>query len=77
MSAHMVFTVEITELASGWRVDVDAGQEGSCTVNAPTARTALACAVPFMHGVVEPDPVRLPDLLRDWPTTVDGPRDQG
>lgn len=83
MSGHMVFTVEVTELASGWHVNVDAGREGSCSVTAPSCRGALACAVPFMHGVVEPDPVGARDRdarrlrFEDWPTTVDGPKDMG
>jgi hypothetical protein len=54
-SIYVGFKVDVTELASGFRVTVDAGDLGQCQVEAPRLWTALECAVPFMAGVALPD----------------------
>lgn len=82
-SVHVGFRVDVTELASGFRVLVDAGDLGQCTVEAPRLWTALECAVPFMAGVALPDTPearyevdRLEALAR-LASATDGPPDMG
>lgn len=71
---HLVFTVEVTELTDGWAAQVDAGDNGVGIVKAPGLKETLEGAVPFMHAVVEPDPLEA--LFRE-PSAQDGPAQGG
>lgn len=71
-------SLRVFELASGWRLEVDAGQDRTAELVAPDLPTALAMAMPFIEAVANPAP--LPDALERLlrlPSAPDGPPDLG
>jgi hypothetical protein len=74
--SHMIFRVEYTELASGYRVEVDAGEAGQAAVVAGNVRTVLRMASAFMFAVVAARPDPLDEQFR-LPSAPDGPEDRG
>jgi hypothetical protein len=75
--AGLPFTIRVHELVGGWRVNVDAGEDRTAVVTAPSLDTALRMAMPFVVAIADPVPVEKLERLLRLPLAVDGPPELG
>jgi hypothetical protein len=73
------FDLRVTELASGWRMDVDAGEDRTAEFVTGDLDVAAAMLAVFVRAVCQPQPLPEDTLERLYrqASAPDGPRDQG
>lgn len=73
------FDLRVTELASGWRMDVDAGEDRTAELVTGDLDVAVAMLTVFVKAVCQPEPLPEDTLERLYrqASAPDGPPDLG